>query len=114
MNGEIYNSLENVNYIKEVNKKYIKIYNDADSVTTCIDKVWLLSCSEIWHLRIAYLYPTGEVERYGEAIAKEGERYKYYAIINADSSLPLIRGSDLRRGRMLEAIAEFLKLELRW
>ena len=42
------------------------------------DKVWLLSCSEIWN------NPMVSGAAYGYAIAKEGEQYKYYAVINAN------------------------------
>ena len=78
LNSTIYDSLENKAYIKEVNKEYIKTYNDADSVTTSQDKLWLLSCSEIWNNGV------NEQRPYGHAIAKEGEQYKYYKNINAN------------------------------
>ena len=39
--------LSNKEYIKQVKKKYIATYNDANSVTTCNDYLWLLSASEI-------------------------------------------------------------------
>ena len=77
LNSTTYNSLENKEYIKEVNKQYIKTYNNAGSVTTSQDKLWLLSCSEIWNNG----YQSGA---YGYAITKEGEQYKYYKNINAD------------------------------
>ncbi len=78
LNSTIYDTLENVEYIKEVKKHYIQTYNDIDSVTTSQDKLWLLSCSEIWD--------NGDKEGYyGYAIAKEGEQYKYYKNIDADS-----------------------------
>ncbi len=76
LNSTIYDSLENKQYIKEVNKQYIEIYNNPDSVTTSQDKVWLLSCSEIWNNG----YTSGA---YGQAIAKEGEQYKYYSNIDS-------------------------------
>lgn len=63
------------NIIKSVKKNYIKTYNDANSVTTCNDKLWLLACSEIWN--------NGYKNGYGYAVASEGDQYKYYADINA-------------------------------
>ena len=71
-----YDSLENKEYIKEVNKEYITTYNNADSVATSQDYLWLLSCSEIWNNG----YTSGA---YGQSIAKEGEQYKYYSNIDS-------------------------------
>ena len=64
------------NIIKSVTKSYIKTYNNASSVTTCNDKLWLLACSEIWSKGY-------QENAYGYAIASEGAQYKYYADINA-------------------------------
>lgn len=75
LNSTTIDSLENKEYIKEVNKDYIKTYNDSDSVETSNDKLWLLSCSEVWD--------NGYANGYGYASAKEGEQYKYYNSINA-------------------------------
>ena len=63
--------------IKSVMKNYIKTYNNAGSITTCNDKLWLLACSEIWNNGYN---GTGT---YGYAKASEGAQYKYYADINA-------------------------------
>ena len=65
------------NIIKSVTKSYIKTCSDANSVTTCNDKLWLLACSEIWNNGYN---GTGT---YGCAVASEGNQYKYYADINA-------------------------------
>ena len=65
------------NIIKSVKKNYIKTYNNAGSVTTCNDKLWLLACSEIWNNGY-----NGN-GTYGDAVASEGNQYKYYADINA-------------------------------
>ena len=65
------------NIIKSVTKSYIKTYNNAGSVTTCNDKLWLLACSEIWNNG-----DNGD-GTYGGAKASEGDQYKYYADINA-------------------------------
>ena len=67
------------NIIKSVKKNYIKTYNNAGSVTTCNDKLWLLACSEIWSKGY-------QENAYGYAIASEGAQYKYYANINATYS----------------------------
>ena len=67
------------NIIKSVTKSYIKTYNNAGSVTTCNDKLWLLACSEIWSKGY-------QENAYGYAIASEGAQYKYYANINATYS----------------------------
>ncbi len=64
--------LSNNNYIKQVKKKYIKTYNDASSVTTSNDYLWLLSCSEV----LKDGYNGGDTRGY--AITKEGEQYLYY------------------------------------
>lgn len=65
--------LGNKEQIKKVKKEYIATYNNASSVTTSEDYLWLLSCSEIWNNG----YQSGA---YGYAITKEGERYKYYDV----------------------------------
>ena len=76
LNSTTYNSIENKEYIKQVNKQYIATYNSASSVILSQDYLWLLSCSEIWN--------NGGVKgRYGYAITSEGEQYKYYENINA-------------------------------
>jgi len=65
-------NLNNKAYIKQVKKKYIAIYNDASSVTTCDDYLWYLAASEIVNDGVqngAYAY----------AITSEGNQYKYYA-----------------------------------
>ena len=79
LNSTTYNSLENKQYIKQVNKQYIKTYNNAASVTTSQDKLWLLSCSEIFSIG-------GTPAGYGYAVTKEGEQYKYYKNLNATTS----------------------------
>lgn len=79
LNNSTYDSLENKEYIKEVNKQYIKTYNQAGSVTMSQDKLWLLSCSEVWNNGV-------DGQPYGYALAKEGEQYRYYININAKAS----------------------------
>ncbi len=64
--------LSNNSYLKQVKKRYIKTYNDASSVTTSNDYLWLLSASEV--LKDGY----GEGDTRGYAITKEGEQYLYY------------------------------------
>ena len=63
--------LNNKNYIKQVKKKYIETYNNADSVTKCNDYLWLLAASEI----VNSGYKSGY---YAYAITSEGSQYKYY------------------------------------
>lgn len=75
LNSTTIDDLENKKYIKEVRKNYIETYNSPDSVTISNDKLWLLSCSEVWN--------NGYANGYGYASAKEGEQYKYYNTINA-------------------------------
>ena len=63
------------NIIKSVTKSYIKTYNDANSVTQCNDKLWLLACSEVANSGYtdgAYVY----------AKTSEGSQYKYYVDSN--------------------------------
>ncbi len=76
LNTTTYDSLENKEYIKEVNKQYVETYNDDTSVTTVNDKLWLLSCSEIWN-------NGDKVGYFGYTVAREGEQYKYYKNIDA-------------------------------
>ena len=64
--------LSNKAYIKQVKKKYIGTYNNASSVATSNDYLWLLAASEV--VKDGY---NGEDTR-GYAITKEGEQYLYY------------------------------------
>lgn len=68
LNTTILGTLNNSTYIKSVKKDYVKVYNDASSVTEGAYLLWLLFCSEIWNN-----------SNYGSnryPIAKEGEQYK--------------------------------------
>ena len=70
LNGTVYESLSIKDYIKEVNKEYITTY-DTGAKSTCSDKLWLLSCGEIWD--------NGFFNGYrGYAASAEGSQYKYY------------------------------------
>ncbi len=71
LNGTVYESLSIKNYIKAVNKEYITTYNTG-AKSTCSDKLWLLSCGEIWDNG----YNGGDTR--GHAEATEGSQYKYY------------------------------------
>ena len=71
LNGTVYESLSIKNYIKAVNKEYITTYNTG-AKSTCSDKLWLLSCGEIWDNG----YNGGNTR--GNAMATEGSQYKYY------------------------------------
>ena len=71
LNGTVYESLSIKNYIKAVNKEYITTYNTG-AKSTCSDKLWLLSCGEIWDNGC-----NGGNTR-GLAMATEGSQYKYY------------------------------------
>lgn len=72
LNGENgKDKLNSKDYIKQVKKQYIKIYNDANSVAICNDYLWLLAASEI----VNSGYQAGA---YGVAITSEGNQYKYY------------------------------------
>lgn len=71
LNGTVYESLSIKNYIKAVNKEYITTYNTG-AKSTCSDKLWLLSCGEIWDNG----YNGGNTR--GKAMATEGSQYKYY------------------------------------
>ena len=67
--------------IKQVEKQYIKISTDASSNNNySSDRLWLLSCSEIWANGKRTDTP------YGYAIAKEGEQYQFYKDKNPDGS----------------------------
>ncbi len=65
-------NLSNKSYIKQVKKKYIATYNNAGSVTTCNDYLWLLASSEV--VNNGY----NGSGTYGYAITSEGSQYKYY------------------------------------
>ncbi len=69
--GGLGENLNNKNYIKQVKKKYIATYNDANSVAICNDYLWMLAASEI----VNSGYQAGA---YGVAITSEGNQYKYY------------------------------------
>ena len=73
LNGTVYNSLSIKDKIKAVNKKYI-----ADSTSaiesTCSDRLWLLSCGEIWNTG----YDGGNTRGYSKNT--EGSQYKYYKL----------------------------------
>ena len=71
LNGTVYESLSIKNYIKAVNKEYITTFNTGVK-STCSDKLWLLSCGEIW----VNGYNGGNTRGY--AMATEGSQYKYY------------------------------------
>ncbi len=66
-------NLSNKAYIKQVTKMYIPTYNNA-STSTCNDYLWLLSCSEVWSKGSS----AWSGAKYGLAIGKEGEQYKWY------------------------------------
>ena len=74
-------SVVGANTIKKVKKEYIKTYYDAGTLQTgenaSKDYLWLLSCGEIWSSGYSGTNPRGY------AITKEGNQYKYYAMINA-------------------------------
>ena len=72
LNDTIY-TLSIKDYIKAVNKEYITTYNTGEK-STCSDKLWLLSCGEIWDNG----YNGGNTRGY--AAATEGTQYKYYKI----------------------------------
>ena len=74
LNGTVYNSLSIKNYIKEVNKQYLKIWNTATE-STCSDRLWLLSCGEIWDNGTFE-----DSESRGYSRSSEGNQYKYYKI----------------------------------
>ena len=67
--------LSNKAYIKQVKKKYIGTYNNASSVATSNDYLWLLASSEI----VNSGYQAGA---YGYAITSEGPQYQYYKSMN--------------------------------
>ena len=71
LNGTVYDSLSIKNYIKAVNKEYITTYNTG-AKSTCSDKLWLLSCGEMWNNG----YNEGNTRGY--SMATEGSQYKYY------------------------------------
>ncbi|MCI9087336.1 MAG: prepilin-type N-terminal cleavage/methylation domain-containing protein [Clostridia bacterium] len=65
-------NLNNKAYIKQVKKKYIGTYDDASSIATSNDYLWLLAASEI--VNNGY----NGSGTYGYAITSEGSQYKYY------------------------------------
>lgn len=71
LNGTVYDSLSIKNYIKAVNKQYLADYSSSTESTSS-DKLWLLSCGEIW----VNGYNGGNTRGY--AMATEGSQYKYY------------------------------------
>ena len=75
---DIETAMGNSGIIKSVTKSYIDqkgtSYGASSTVETCNDKLWLLSCSEIW----SDGYQEGA---FGCAATSEGSQYKYYASI---------------------------------
>ncbi|MCI9087169.1 MAG: hypothetical protein HFJ32_01210 [Clostridia bacterium] len=65
-------NLNNKLYIKQVKKKYIGTYDNANSIATSNDYLWLLAASEI--VNNGY----NGSGTYGYAITSEGSQYKYY------------------------------------
>ncbi len=72
LNDAIYDILENKQYIKQVDKKYISAYNSSN-ISISQDKLWALSSSEIWNNGYS-------IGCYGYAKTKEGERYKFFDV----------------------------------
>ena len=79
LNGTVYNSLStNIkDKIKSVNKKYIADRTSATE-STCSDKLWLLSCGEIWKDG----YDKLNTNSRGYSRNTEGNQYKYYKLGN--------------------------------
>ena len=73
LNETVYNSLSIKNYIKTVNKQYLATYS-SENESTSSDKLWLLSCGEIWNNG----YNGGNTRGYSKNT--EGSQYKYYKI----------------------------------
>jgi hypothetical protein len=73
LKGTIYDSLSIKDKIKAVNKKYIADYS-SETESTCSDKLWLLSCGEIWKSG----YNGGNTRGYSRNT--EGNQYKYYKL----------------------------------
>ena len=71
LNETVYDSLSIKSYIKAVNKQYLATC-DTETVSTCSDKLWLLSCGEIWDNG----YKGGSSRGYSKGT--EGSQYKYY------------------------------------
>ena len=71
LNETVYDSLSIKDYIKAVNKEYI-ITNNTVTKLICSDKLWLLSCGEIWDNG----YNGGNTRGYSRST--EGSQYKYY------------------------------------
>ena len=82
LNENIYDSLSIKNKIKAVNKKYIADYY-SEKESTSSDRLWLLSCGEIWNSG----YAGGNTRGYSRNT--EGNQYKYYKlgtqVYNSDS-----------------------------
>ena len=78
--GGLVTGLSNKEYIKKVTKPYLLGSSATTASTDCSDWLWLLSCSEIW------ANGKGSGANYGNARAKEGERYKFYSIKNPNGS----------------------------
>ena len=75
LNNTTINSISIKEKIKEVKKAYCAIFNSA-TLSYSNDKLWLLSCAEIWNNGSQ---STGK----GLSMGVEGKQYKYYKKINA-------------------------------
>ncbi len=81
LNSTTYNVLENREYIKQVNKKYLSTYNNGNSITITQDKLWLLSFSEV------YGFEKGFPLISNMSVPREGTQYKYYKKINGNPTI---------------------------
>ena len=68
LNSQAVETFNNKEYIKEVRKEYIKIYNNPESINISEDKLWILSTAEVW----------GSNQK---AITEEGVQYKFYEVL---------------------------------
>ena len=70
LNSICLENMENKSYIKEVKKIYLATYNDPESLLKSNDKLWLLSCAELYGNKFI---GTGAYEQ----LIEEGEQYLY-------------------------------------
>lgn len=80
LNNATLNTLENKEQIKQVQKDYLKTYNNANSIEISNDYLWILSAGEIW----TKIQTGGSILAHPVVI--EGNQYKYWKVQIGDLS----------------------------
>ena len=83
LNNTMINNISIKNDIKEVKKKYMKLWGSEDNLAESLDKLWLLSIAEIFARKENNQLNTMN----GYDVVKDGRQYKYYKNIIGNSGV---------------------------